>query len=59
MKKFTLWRVYNEGTTGSETVSSIADALAAAAIYVEDPDCLFIKIWDDTGKLILDYSKEG
>ena len=59
MKKFLLWRVYNDCTTGSEIVSSIADALAAAAIYVEDPDCLIIKIFDDTDKLILDYIKEG
>ena len=49
---------YTDCTSKTETTDSIILALNAARIYIEDPDCVAIKIWDDQkNKFILDWSR--
>ncbi len=52
-------RAYNDCSCMSEHTDSITSALSAAAIYLEDPDCLTVKIYDTRDKkFILDYYKD-
>ena len=56
---YVILRAYSDLCSQTETTNSIINALNACAIYLEDPDCLFIKIWNKvTGALILDYMRE-
>lgn len=53
---FTILRVYSDNSSFTEHCDSISNALSAAAIYLEDPDCISVKIWaHDTGIVYLDY----
>lgn len=51
---------YKDCSCKSEHTDSIKSALTAAAIYLEDPDCLTAVIYDtEDKKFILDYYKKG
>lgn len=55
---FTVLRVYADLTSATEKTHDFNSALIACAIYLEDPDCENVKIWNTaTGKIILDYWK--
>ena len=52
-------RGYNDFTSTSEHTDSITSALTAAAIYLEDPDCFTVKIYDEKNeKIVLDYYRD-
>lgn len=52
-------RSYNNFTSATEHTDSITSALSAAAVYLEDPDCARIIIYDiTTGKTIVDYRRD-
>lgn len=52
-------RAYNDCSCMSEHTDSITSALSAAAIYLEDPDCLTVKIYDTRDKkFVLDYYRD-
>lgn len=56
---FTILRVYSDCSTVTETTDNIIRALSACAIYLEDPDCISVKIWrTKDGTFILDYYRE-
>ena len=53
---FVVLRIYNDLTSATEMAFTIQEALRACDIYLEDPDCCGVKIWDkQDGKIILDY----
>ena len=53
---FTVLRVYSDNSFFTENCDSISNALSAAAIYLEDPDCISVTIWaHDTDIVYLDY----
>lgn len=53
---FVILRIYNDCTSSTELAFTIQEALRACDIYLEDPDCWGVKIWDkQDGKIILDY----
>lgn len=57
--KYQLIRVYNDFTSTTESSDSITTLLNAAAIYLEDTDCVIIKIIDRiNNKIILDFVRE-
>ena len=48
------------GTICEDGGSNFGKVLNAVAIYLEDPDCIGVKVWrTDNGAIILDYWKEG
>ena len=52
-------RGYIDFTTISEYTNTITSALSAAAIYLEDPDCCTVKIFDVTNKkIIMDFWRD-
>ena len=52
-------RGYNDFTSMTERTDSITRALSAAAIYLEDPDCFTVKIFDEKNeKIVLDYYRD-
>lgn len=52
-------RGYNDFTSMTEHTDSITSALTAAAIYLEDPDCFTVKIYDvKNEKIVLDYYRD-
>lgn len=52
-------RAYNDFTSASEHTDSIINALTAAAIYLEDPDCFTVKIVDvKNEKIVMDYYRD-
>lgn len=57
---YQILRVYDDQTAATERTDVFTHALSACAIYLEDPSCISVKIWDvDTGKIILDYWREN
>ena len=57
---FTILRIYDDCTSGTEHTDDMPSALRACSIYLEAPDCIGVKIWDvTTEKEILDYWKEN
>lgn len=49
-------RLYSDLSCATEHCDSITRALTAAAIYLEDPDCIMVKIYDiQAEKFVLDY----
>lgn len=51
-------RAYSDFTSMTEHTDSITSALSAAAIYLEDPDCVRMIVYDTkTGKTIVDYQR--
>ena len=44
--RFQLVTVYADLTTKSESTTDIQPALAAASIYMMDPDCIHLAIYD-------------
>lgn len=56
---YTILRIYTDYTTMTEEASNISQALTASAIYLEDPNCIGIKIWDiHNGEIILDFWRD-
>lgn len=56
---FIILRVYSDNATACEHSDTFISALSACAIYLEDPDCISIKIWDTTtGTIYLDYWRD-
>lgn len=56
--RYTLMTLYEPDSTKTEGTNDFIAALEAAAIYLRDPDCYMVKIWDnDTGDFLLDYWK--
>ena len=54
--EYVILSIYKDCTSETETASKIESALYASAIYLEDPNCWGIKIWEkETGKIIFDY----
>ena len=52
-------RAYNDFTSMTEHADSITSVLTAATIYLEDPDCVRIVVYDTkTGKTIVDYQRD-
>ena len=48
--------IYKDCTSKIETINKIESALYASVIYLEDPNCYGVKIWEkETCKIILDY----
>lgn len=57
---FTILRIYDDCTSGTEHTDDIPSALRACSIYLKAPDCIGVKIWDaTTGKEIFNYWKEN
>lgn len=57
--KYQLIRVYNDFTSATESNDSITTLLNVAAIYLEDTDCVIIKIIDRiNNKIVLDFMRE-
>ncbi len=57
--KYQLIRVYNDLASTTESSDSITTLLSAAAIYLEDPDCITVEIIDRINdKVILDFVRE-
>ena len=49
---------YSDASVKGEHENDLAALLCAAAIYWEDPDCIFIHIWDKkTGADVLSFSR--
>ena len=49
-------RLYDDCTSGTEKTNDFLSALQACEIYLEDPTCMGVKIWQtDNGKILLDY----
>lgn len=56
---FVILRSYKDYTSSTEMASTIQEALRACDIYLEDPDCWGIQIWDQkSGKHILNYWRD-
>lgn len=54
--RYQMITVYEECTSKSEGTDDITAALNAAAIYLSDPDCIAIKIYDNArGEWVMDY----
>ena len=48
------------GTICEDGGNDFGKVLTALSIYLEDPDCIGVKVWrTDNGAIILDYWKEG
>ena len=57
---FTILRIYQDWTSQTETAPTFACALSACAIYIEDPECWGIEIWNtNNGEIYLNYWKEN
>lgn len=55
---YQILRIYDDCTSATEYTDSIIQALNACTIYLEDPSCEGVKIWNvDTGIDILNYWK--
>lgn len=53
---YTIFRTYDDCTTHTEYADDISSALSAAAIYLEDPSCIIVKIVKTSSeKLFLNY----
>lgn len=56
---YTIMRHYTDNTTATERGDNISNILSACAIYLEDPDCINVKIWrNDSGDIIMNYWRE-
>lgn len=59
MERYQLTRIYNDAYCFYEYSQTITSMLSAAAIYLEDPDCVFIMIVDTyTKQTIMNYKRE-
>lgn len=56
---YTILRVYADLGSITEKGDNIANVFGACAIYVEDPDLLILKVWDEAGTFIVDYYKDA
>jgi hypothetical protein len=57
--KYQITRTYKDSQFFTENVDNIASAFAAAAIYLEDPDCISIMIMNaETHCIIVNYWAE-
>lgn len=56
---YTIVRTYDDDTFYREKTDDIKRALYVAAIYLEDPTCNNIKIWDNEGTSILTYWRDA
>ena len=57
---FSVMRIYDDGVSGTEATLTISNALVACSIYLEDPECIGVKIWDsETGEILFDYWREN
>lgn len=56
---YTVLRIYDDCTSITEKSENFISTLNACAIYLEDPSCEGIKVWENkTGKVIVDYWKD-
>lgn len=57
---FKVFRIYSDlGTICEDGGSDFGKVLTALSIYLEDPNCIGVKVWrKDNGAIILDYWKE-
>lgn len=57
---FKVFRVYSDlGSICEDGGSDFGKILLALNIYLQDPDCIGVKVWrKDNGAIILDYWKE-
>ena len=57
---YIILRVYDDCSSATERAEQITGALSAAAIYLEDPSCVSVKIWRaaNPNEIILDYYRE-
>ena len=56
---FTILRIYTHFVSSTELTDNISQALAACAIYLEDPNCEGVKIWNThSGDIILEYWRD-
>ena len=56
---YTIVRTYDDDTFYREKTDDIKRDLYVAAIYLEDPTCNNIKIWDNEGTSILTYWRDA
>lgn len=55
---YILVKTYKDGDILYDESTNITGALYGASIYLEDPDCIGVKIMNTlTGEYILDYSR--
>ena len=56
---YTILRIYSDFVSATEKTDAIINAFSACAIYLEDPDCIGVKVWNtNSGEIIVDYWKE-
>lgn len=54
----TVLRVYRDCVASTEFCEDICEALRAAEIYLQDPDCISVKFWNtETGLIFFDYDR--
>lgn len=57
---YTIFTLYDDLASKTETAATISIALSTAAIYLEDNSCIDVKIWEkQSGNIIMDYWREG
>lgn len=60
MARYHLIRRYNDNTIMSENTNELPALFAAIAIYLEDPNCIQIKVIDNmTNETIVKYWKDN
>lgn len=56
---FTILRIYPHYEVSTERTDNISQALSACAIYLEDPNCEGVKIWNNiNGEIILEFWRD-
>lgn len=59
MEMYHITRKYSDGLIQTEHTYSIIRALEAAAIYLEDPDCCKLKVYDIVNeKFVVDITRD-
>ena len=58
---YIVFRIYSDqGTICEDGGDNFINILNALAIYLEDPACIGVKVWQsESDKFIVDYWKEG